>query len=303
MGASKMHNEPDFNWDDIRVFVAICRHGSTVAAGKALGVSQSTAQRRVAALEQSLSLKLVARTPTGYRLTSAGEEIRPFAERIETAMLDLKRHIQGASSGTGLIRVTCPEPVIQRLMPLMDRFQAEYSGLRVEFVISDRYLDLAQGEADVAFRSGDTDDELVGRKIAESVWAVYSSATYLERHGRPSSAKDLCNHALIAFEESMSGHRVSKWLAEVAPAGRIAGRSNSVLGLVSAVRCGIGIGPLPMAIADGEPDLIRVMGPIPELSRSWRLLAHPDLRRTPRVSAFFDFVLREKSALRSILTG
>jgi DNA-binding transcriptional LysR family regulator len=53
-------------------------------------------------------------------------------------------------------------------------------------VTSDRYLDLSKGEADVAFRSGDTDDDLVGRKIADSIWAVYASRAYIERPGNPS---------------------------------------------------------------------------------------------------------------------
>ena len=42
--------------------------------------------------------------------------------------------------------------------------------------MSDKYLDLSKGEVDVALRSGDTDDgELVGRKIGDSLWAVYAS--------------------------------------------------------------------------------------------------------------------------------
>ena len=64
-----------------------------------------------------------------------------------------------------------------------------------------------------------------------------------------------------------------------------------------AVKSGVGIGPLPTAIADAEQDLVRVLGPIPELARSWRLLTHPDLRRTPRISAFFDFIIEEREAL------
>jgi DNA-binding transcriptional LysR family regulator len=69
------------------------------------------------------------------------------------------------------------------------------------------------------------------------------------------------------------------------------------------VKSGIGLAPLPTAIADGQEDLVCVLGPIPELARSWRLLTHPDLRRTARVSAFFDFVGEERSALKSIFTG
>jgi DNA-binding transcriptional LysR family regulator len=70
-----------------------------------------------------------------------------------------------------------------------------------------------------------------------------------------------------------------------------------------AVKSGVGIGPLPTAIADAEADLLRVLGPIPELARSWRLLTHPDLRRTPRIATFFDFVIEQRDDLKSILTG
>jgi DNA-binding transcriptional LysR family regulator len=186
---------------------------------------------------------------------------------------------------------------------LIDRFHEQHPKLRVEFVTSDRYLDLSKGEADVAFRSGDTDDELIGRKIADSIWAVYASHAYVERHGRPERVEDLAQHPLVGFDDSLANHRASKWLSAVAPKARLAARNSSVLGLVSAVKSGIGLGPLPTALGDAEPDLVRVLGPIPELARSWRLLAHPDLRRTPRVSAFFDFIALERDALKLILTG
>jgi DNA-binding transcriptional LysR family regulator len=101
----------------------------------------------------------------------------------------------------------------------------------------------------------------------------------------------------------MSKHRVAKWLKDVARDAKIVARNNSVLGLMYAVKSGVGVGALPTAIADTEPDLVRVLGPIPELARSWRLLAHPDLRRTPRIAAFFDFAVEEREALKSILTG
>ena len=151
--------------------------------------------------------------------------------------------------------------------------------------------------------SGDTDDELVGRKIADSVWAVYASAEYVQRHGKPERIEDLAHHPLVCLDDSMSNHRVAKWLKDAAPEAKIAARNNSVLGLMYAVKSGVGIGPLPTAIADNETGLVRVLGPIPELSRSWRLLTHPDQRHSPRIAAFFDFIVREREALKSILTG
>jgi DNA-binding transcriptional LysR family regulator len=303
-GALKLHNVAMFDWNDLKYFLAVARHGSTIGAGKSLRASQSTVQRRISELEKQIGRKLVTRTASGYRLTDFGKELMLYAERVEATVEDLERHATGLGlERGGVIRVTCPEPIMQRMTPLIERFHAQHAGLRVEFVISDRYLDLAKGDADVAFRSGDTDDELVGRKIADSIWAVYASDEYIARHGAPGRLEELASHSLVALDGTMSNHRVAKWLNEAASGARIVARNNSVLGLLYAVKSGVGIGPLPTAIADAEPGLKRVLGPIPELARSWRLLTHPDLRRTPRIATFFDFVASERDALKSILTG
>ena len=293
-----------FDWNDLKYLLAVARHGSTIAAGKALGLSQSTVHRRLSELENRIGRPLVTRHSTGYRLTEFGEEMRLYAERVEASVKAFERHVSDAARDeSGVIRVTCPEPIMQRLTPLIERFHARHPKLRVEFIMSDRYLDLSKGDADVAFRSGDTEDELVGRKIADSVWAVYASSGYIARRGRPNNIEDLARHALVSLDETMSRHRVVKWLNETVPEANVVARNNSVLGLVYAVKSGVGLGPLPTAIADAESDLVQVLGPIPELARSWRLLTHPDLRRTPRVAAFFDFIIEERDAVKSILTG
>ena len=167
-----------FDWNDLKYFLAVARDGSTIAAGKSLGLSQSTVQRRVNELEKRIGRQLMARHPAGYRLTEFGEALLPYAERVEAAVGDLELRVKDtARELTGVIRVTCPEPIVYRMTQsaLIDRFHAPHPHLRIEFVTSDRYLDLSKGEADVAFRSGDTDDELVGRKIADLIWAIYAS--------------------------------------------------------------------------------------------------------------------------------
>jgi len=296
-----------FEWSDLRYFLAVARHGSTLAAARALRVNQSTVQRRLAELERKIGGALVTRHATGYRLTEFGEEMLPYAERVEHAVLTFEQQKAALERDVvGVIRITCPEPIMYRITQsaILDRFHARHPGLRVEFVMSDKYLDITKGDADVALRSGDTEDDvLVGRKIADSIWAVYASAKYVDLYGKPQGIDELNAHKLIGFDDTMAGHRAAKWLREVAPEAEIAARVNSVLGLVSAAKSGVGLAPLPTALGDAETDLIRVIGPVPELARSWRLLTHPDLRRTPRVSAFFDFINDETDALRPILTG
>jgi molybdate transport repressor ModE-like protein len=296
-----------FDWNDLRHFLAIARCGSTTAAARALGVDQSTVQRRMTELERRLGQALVERRPTGYRLTNFGEQLLPHAQEVERDILALQQVVRSSARElTGVVRVTCPEPIVYRISrsALMERFRARHPRLQVEFLMSDRYLDLGKGEADVALRSGDTvDHKLVGRKLGDSLWAVYGSHRYVERHGRPASAQELAQHALVGLHEKMSGHRTAVWLRQVAPQARMAASADSVLGLVSSVKAGVGLAPLPTALGDAEPDLVRVLGPIPELARIWRILTTPQLRRTPRVSAFFEFMVSEIEALRPILTG
>ncbi len=210
------------------------------------------------------------------------------------------------TENVGVVRVTCPEPIVNRITQtgLLDRFHGRHPALRVQFVMSDKYISLSRGDADVALRSGDSDDdELVGRKIGDSVWAVYASRAYVERNGQPASVEDLAKHALVGFDDTMAKHRIAQWLRKVAPDVSMAARSSSVLGLIYSVKAGIGVGPLPLSLGDVEPDLVRVLGPVPELSRTWRLLTTRELRRTPRVSAFFDFIVEEIETLRPIITG
>lgn len=296
-----------FDWNDLKYFLAVARHGSTLAAGRALEVDQSTVQRRVSELERRLGQALVQRHPTGYRLTEFGEQMRSHAERVELAVQGFEQHaVSARQDATGVVRVTCPEPMVARLVQsgLIERFHAQHPGLRVEFVMSDRYLDLMKGEADVALRSGDTDDgELLGRKVGDSLWALYASPQYLALHGRPQRVEDLGAHALVGFDASMANHRAAQWLQHVAPAARIVARAQSVLGLLQSAKAGVGIAALPTALGDAEGELVRVFGPVDELTRIWRVLAAPDRRHTPRVAAFFDFVVAEVEALRPILTG
>jgi DNA-binding transcriptional LysR family regulator len=296
-----------FDWNDLKYLLAVSRHGSTLAAARALEVNQSTVQRRLAELERRIGRPLVERHTTGYRLTEFGRTLLPQAERVEAQVQSLQQQVEHARrAAAGVLRVTCPEPLMLRLTgsPLLGRFAERFPQLKIEFVMSDKYLDMKKGEVDVALRSGDTDDgELVGRVIGDSLWALYASKRYVEQHGQPRSVQDLAGYALIGLDDSMAHHRAAVWLREVALSATVAVRNNSVLGMLHAAKSGLGIAPLPTAIADAEPQLQRLLGPIAELTRSWRILTRPELRRTPRVAAFFDFVVDEIETLRPIITG
>ena len=141
-----------FDWNDLKHFLAVARYGSTVAAAKVLNVNQSTVHRRLDELEKRLGRQLVVRQPTGYKLTELGLEIVTYAERVEEAVQVFERRLAASDTDlAGTVRVTCPEVLGLRLMrsQLIKNFNGRYPGLRVEIIVSDKYLDLAKGEADM----------------------------------------------------------------------------------------------------------------------------------------------------------
>jgi DNA-binding transcriptional LysR family regulator len=298
-----MHNIAMLDWNDLRHFLAVAREGSTLAAARKLRVNQSTVHRRLAALEKALGCSLVERHPTGYRLTELGRQLRLHAERIEEGVGAFQRHIAASDRGMiGRIRMTCSTAVGHRLMKsgLFDAFNKRHPGLKVELVMTERLLSLADGEADVAIRGGVPNDEtLVGKKIANVPWALYATRSYIERNGSPKSPADLDEHTTVGFIEAMATHSAASWLRRHAPRAKICAEAGNIPSVYLAVKSGACLAPLPAPLGDGDDELLCVLGPIPELSYPMYLLTHKDLRRSPRISAFFEFCAGK---LRPILT-
>ncbi|MDE1968289.1 MAG: LysR family transcriptional regulator [Alphaproteobacteria bacterium] len=294
-----------FDWNDLRYFLAVARTGSTLAAAKAIGLSQSTVQRRLAVLEQRLNRQLVERHPTGYKLTALGEELRSYAEQVEEAVAAFERRLASSDKGlTGVVRVTCPEGLANNLaLPLIEQFHARYPGLRADLVVTERILDLSKGEAEIAIRGGlPTDPVLICRKLSDNPWAVYASRSYLEQHDRPRCLADIVRHKVIGFSGDIANVHFAKWFESVAPRVAIAARSNTIVGLMMAAKSGAGLAILPAQLGDPEPDLVRVLES-PDLVSYVYLLVHPDLQHVPRVRAFVDFIFAEMANFRPLLSG
>jgi len=224
---------------------------------------------------------------------------------VEEAVKAFERRLVASDTRlTGSVRVTCPEAVGVRLLhsPLIAKFNERYPGLRVEFLISDKLLNLAKGEADIAIRAtAPFDEALFGRKIAETPWGIYASKAYIERAGAITNVADIARHSVVLFD--IEQHVTKTWLQSVAPEARVAARCNSMAALLSAAKSGVGLTALPMTIGDSDTSLVLMLGPIPSLMTNFYLLMHEDMKTTPRVRALFDFFVEELNIIRPILTG
>src|SRR5215211_3211216 len=144
------------DWNDVRVFLAVTRQGSMRAAGRALGLSQPTIARRLAAFEATFGgPTLFDRLPEGLRLNAAGEQLVAAVENVEDAVLGLERRRVAASPAlSGIVRVSTGECAAGFLARCLSgpANSALPPGITLELVESRQTANLARREADLALR-------------------------------------------------------------------------------------------------------------------------------------------------------
>lgn len=283
-----------FDWNDLRYFIAVAETGSTLAAGRALRVSQTTVARRVAALEEALGLTLFERRQAGYAPTPAGEALLAPAREVGSAATALEEAAAAMGrDASGTVRMTVLEIyAVTVLAPILRDLHEAHPAIRIELDTSDEPRDLAAGAAEVALRNSasPTGGGLVGRRIAPDPWTLYCSRSYGEAHGVPHNRAELAGHPLIGGGGGKVWRAYQAWLQRHGLEGNVAIHHGTVTGMLAAVRSGFGLAVLPSFIADRDPDLVRCLPPIESDPASLWLLTHERLRHTPRVRVVMDFL-------------
>ena len=282
------------DWNDLRYFLAVARGGSTLAAGRALRVSQTTVARRIAALEQALGFPLFDRRQAGYSLTGEGEALLERAIAVE-ASADAFAEAAGAHSrdSSGTVRITSEEIYAQGLIaPHLRELHDLHPEIMIEIDSSPALRDLGEGEADIALRSSSKSQPagLVGRKIAVDDWTLYCSRSYAALNGAPTSVEELHHHPIVGGGGGNLWRHYQLWLQQMGLEDQVAVHHATSTGLLGAVRSGFGIAVLPCVVADSDPDLIRCIPPRPGHGRVLWLLTHERVRHTPRVRVVIDFL-------------
>jgi DNA-binding transcriptional LysR family regulator len=276
-----------FEWDDARYFLAVHRTGSLTAAGRQLGVNQSTVSRRLRALEEALGgARLFVQTQDGYFVSPTGERLLPHAARIEDEALALEREATGQEASlSGPVRITGADAFSARVLaPLLADFHARVPGIDIELIADTRTLNLTKREADLAVRTvRPQEPSLVVRRICGLASAIYASKTYGEV-----ALDDLAAHPFLGPDDASWSEAL--WLAETLPTARVVFKSNSTEAQLAATKKGIGLGIIPCYVADPDPELVRILHPETVVTRDLWVVLHRDLQHSARIRAVADFV-------------
>ncbi|MFN3201428.1 MAG: LysR family transcriptional regulator [Bradymonadia bacterium] len=276
----------DFQWDDIRIFLAVMRSGSGRQAARVLGLSRPTVARRLSALEAKIGLQLFERASGGLDATAAAKSILPVAEEAEQAMLAVTRAVHAADHEMrGPIRVAMPavaaaDLLMEDLVTFCQRWP------KIDMHISGGYSlsDLGRREADVAIRFMPLgmvpEGNLVGRKVANAHMAIYGEGDcWIGQRG---------------------GELDQAWIKDT-PFPDLPVRGTIVDGEIIRSACAAGMGMTRLPCFFAEPRLTRRTQPEPGLD-VW-VLVHADLRSNPRLRAFRDAMVSALLRLKPRLEG
>ena len=282
------------NWDDARVFLAVCRESTSRGAARVLGVDQATVGRRINALEKSLGATLFLRTPEGYALTAVGEAALLSVKKMEHSALDLQRQIQGLDDRlTGTVRVSTTDSLaVDFLIPAIARLHQQHPDVHVELDASTQFLSLAKRETDIAVRNIRPDNpDLIARRIARWPVGLFAAQSYIDRHGMPAPGSLFEGHDLVVYQPYLQSQKDMALVSEPLGRGRIVASLSSSLLVRRSIAAGIGLGEIPVCtgLRDG---LVRLW---PQRTRPlpydvW-LVTHADLRHTARVRVVIDEIV------------
>jgi DNA-binding transcriptional LysR family regulator len=281
------------DWDDLKTFLAISRHGTLSAAARALKVSQTTMGRRLDHLHGRAGATLLDRTPAGFRLTPTGAAILGEVERMEDAALSLERTISGEDQRLeGLVRVTTVDALAAHILtPVLKLLRDAHPGIVIELITDNRSLSLARREADIAVRLGRFDaHETVVRKIGDMAFAVYASPAYLETHGQPDWLAGAPGHYVVRVQDDLLDTPDGRWFADKAARAEPALLANSREVQMQGVMAGLGLGHLPCYLASRHPDLVRLDTGAPLTREIW-MGVHRDTRHAPRIMAVQEMLV------------
>jgi DNA-binding transcriptional LysR family regulator len=282
----------ELSWDQVRYFLAVARAGSAMAAAQQLGVGHATVLRNIAQLEASLGVRLFNRVRTGYRITSDGEDVLASAQGMESQAEALQRRaLDRQPTPAGRLKLSICDSTLFNALPLLAALRKAYP--RIELAL-DRERDaaarLSRLQVDAALMIGNTPpDELIGRQLARVTLRWFCSTRYLGRRAVP--AEEDCEYIAWTSPSELDEAWQRAQLRRLTAQPRVAVQVDTHDDALAAVRAGLGAALLNEAHSEG---LRKLPFAAPNESHGVWLLTHPDLRRSGRVRALFDFIAKSQ---------
>ena len=272
---------------DLETLLALCRSGNLAAAGERLGVDSSTVFRAIQRIERGLGTALFDRSRSGYTPLDLTLALVAEAEKVESA-LELARSLtqQNADQVSGTVKLTTTDAILNGLViPSVKPLLIKHPKLHIEFDTRYQLANLTKRDADIAIRATQNPPQhLIGKHLGSVQVAVFCAKDW----GLNRIEEALEQHVpWIAPDDALPEHPSVLWrkkrFPKVAPSYKV----DSILSVYEAVKRGLGIGVLPLFLAQQDHSLIALTEVITEAQTELWLLTHPESRHLVRVATLY----------------
>jgi DNA-binding transcriptional LysR family regulator len=285
---------------EMAIFQRVAERGSFAGAAQDVGLSSSAVAKLIARLEQRLGVRLINRTTRHLALTAEGEVYLDRVREILGAIDAAESEITSArTSPRGHLRVhTLPVIAAHHLAPALPDFLARHPHITLDFMVTNRIVDLVGENVDVSLRMGPLEDSgLVSRKIVDLCRIVCASPSYLARHGRPAEPADLVRHACLTLSRNPGSanwpFRINGKLTRIDVKGPVSADSADMLLQLAIGGAGIlrlSEHVVARSIHEGLLQPLLQDAQDPETYALFALLP-PGRHQGPKVRAFIDFLI------------
>lgn len=189
--------------DAMSILLNVVEAGSFSAASRKLRIPLPTVSRKVSELEAHLKAQVLVRSTRKLALTSAGVAYVAAVKRILEQVNDAEKAATGESaSARGELVVTAPVAFGRlHVLPIVNAFLAEFTGINVRLILSDRNVHLIDDQVDLAVRIGALPDSgLVATRVGSVRRVVCGSPDYFAIRGKPMHPEDLSSHDAVTFD-------------------------------------------------------------------------------------------------------
>ena len=273
--------------NDVEVALALVRGGTLASAGERLGVDASTVFRSLQRIERGLGRALFERTRSGYLATELASELAGHAEKMEVALEAARSSVEAAPAQvSGAVRITTTDTVLHGLIaPALHRLKQLHPLLDYELHTGNELASLTRRDADIAVRATKRPPQhLVGKNIGPIRVALFAA----KRGSVRNFADVVAGQAdWIAPDDALPHHPSVAWRKRHFPKASPRYRVTSILSVLELVALGLGVGIVPLFLADGRKDVMRLTEALDECETDLWLLTHPESRHLRRVAAVY----------------
>lgn len=272
---------------DLHVILCLSRGATLAAAAERLGVDSSTVFRSLKRIERHLGQRLFERSRLGYLATELASTLAEHAEQMEMALEAARSAAQlQPEEVAGSVRISTTDTILHGLVaPALQALRAQHPRLSLELHTGNELANLTRRDADIAVRATKRPPQhLVGRCLGPIRVALYA-----HRLSGISSLEALSAREVdwIAPDDALPEHPSVLWRRKHFPRVLPAYRVNSILTVMELVALGLGVGILPVFLAQGREDLIPIGDPLDDCQTDLWLLTHSESRHLRRVSTVF----------------